>query len=58
MYQLQTRGRIKKSIIRIDNYSNTGVLSKNDGQGIEIDGDELYFFTDSWGIVVDTKDVL
>lgn len=58
VYQLQTRGRIKKSIIRIDNYSNTGVLSKNDGQGIEIDGDELYFFTDSWGIVVDTKDVL
>lgn len=58
VYQLQTRGRIKKSIIRIDNYSNAGVLSKGDGQGIEIDGDELYFFTDSWGMVVDLKDVL
>ncbi len=58
VYRLQTRGRIKKSIIRIDNYSNAGVLSKNDGQGIEIDGDDLYFFTDAWGMVLNLKDVI
>ena len=57
VYQLQTGGNIKKSILQIHNYTDAGVLQANDGQGVEIDGDNLYFFTDSWGAVIDLNSI-